>query len=163
MLLKDQVNDDAAHNKYLPPSGSGNNQKGVPPSELHAGPITQLLYLPEMYKDKYLSVSKDNTLKLWRTRTLQHMRTMHLGEATGWINASLHLPDVKRFVLASALGKLLSVDPFPDPNPNPNPNPNPTPSPNPNPNPHQARRSASRHWRTLRMRSSRRRGQWRGS
>ena len=63
-----------------------------------------------MYRDKYLSISKDNTLKLWRTRTLQHMRTMHLGEGAGWINATLHLPHVKRFVLASALGKLLTFD-----------------------------------------------------
>ena len=35
LLLKDQVNDDAAHNKYLPPAGSGSNQKGLPPAELH--------------------------------------------------------------------------------------------------------------------------------
>ena len=42
------MNDDAAHNKYLPPAGSGNNQKGLQPSELHRGPITQLLYLPEV-------------------------------------------------------------------------------------------------------------------
>ena len=75
LLLKDQVIDDAAHNKYLPPAGSGSNQKGLPPAELHTAAITQLLYAPAMFKDKYLTLSKDNTLKLWRTRTLQHMRT----------------------------------------------------------------------------------------
>ena len=63
-----------------------------------------------MFKDKYLTLSKDNTLKLWRTRTLQHMRTVQLGEGTGWINAAIHLPDVKRLVLASALGKLHALD-----------------------------------------------------
>ena len=119
-----QVNVDAAHNKYLPPAGSGSNQKGLPPAELHTVAITQLLYAPAMFKDKYLTLSKDNTLKLWRTRTLQHMRTVQLGrvrgrgrqganpnprptpnptqvqlgEGTGWINAAIHLPDVKRLV-----------------------------------------------------------------
>jgi hypothetical protein len=51
------------------------------------------------------------------------MRTVHLGEGAGWINAAVHLPDAKRFVLASALGKLLSVDPIPNPSADPNPNP----------------------------------------
>ena len=64
LLLKDQVNDDAAHNKYLPPAGSGSNQKGLPPAELHTVAITQLLYAPAMFKDKYVTLSKDNTLKL---------------------------------------------------------------------------------------------------
>ena len=80
LLLKDQVIDDAAHNKYLPPAGSASNQKGLPPAELHTAAITQLLHAPAMFKDKYLTLSKDNTLKLWRTRTLQHMRTVQLGE-----------------------------------------------------------------------------------
>ena len=35
---------------------------------------------------------------------------MQLGEGTGWINAAIHLPDVKRLVLASALGKLHALD-----------------------------------------------------
>ena len=56
---------------------------------------------------KCLSLSQDGTVKLWHTRSLQHVRTMRLSDGSGWINSALYVRGSKRLLLASALGKLM--------------------------------------------------------
>ena len=74
LLLKDQVNDDAAHNKYLPPAGSGSNQKGLPPAELHTAVGLTLTLTPTLT----LTLTLTPTLTLTVTLTLILTLTLNL-------------------------------------------------------------------------------------
>ena len=104
LLQKDQVGDDNEINRFMrdldrsppPPAGCS-----------HAAPVTQILSIPD--KDKYLTVGRDATMRLWQTDTLAHARTLQLPEKC-WLNDAAYCETHRRVALASAHSKLLIFD-----------------------------------------------------
>ena len=69
--------------------------------------MSQLVALPD--KDKYVSVGRDATLRLWQADTLAHARTVPLPEKC-WFNAAAYSETHKRLALCSAHSKLFLFD-----------------------------------------------------
>eukprot|EP00966_Prymnesium_polylepis_P013040 300502-Prymnesium_polylepis.1 len=100
LLLKDQSSDESSSNKFQPP-------QSLPAATPHAAPVSHLLHLAD--KDKYATLGKDSTLRLWRCGSMQHVRTVSLPEA-GWVTDAIYVPAVKRLAIATAHSKLTLYD-----------------------------------------------------
>ena len=104
LLLKDQTSDESALNKFLPPL---RHEMQRTTDAAHTAPISHLLHLED--KDRYATLSKDSTLRLWHCGSLLHARTILLPEA-GWVTDAAYVPAFKRLAVASAHSKLTLYD-----------------------------------------------------
>ena len=103
LLQKDQEGDENDINRFVrdldtpaPAAGSA-----------HAQPISQLVPLPD--KEKYLSIGRDATMRVWQYDTCAYSRTVALPEKC-WINAAAYCETHRRLALASAHSKLFIFD-----------------------------------------------------
>ena len=102
LLQKNQAGDENEINRFdfdddAPPPA---------PGVAHAEPISHLLSMAD--REKYLSVGRDATLRLWQSEGAPHVlaRRVELPEKV-WINAAAYCPTHKRVALATAHAKLL--------------------------------------------------------
>lgn len=103
LLQKEQAGDDNEINRFVrdldkPPPAAG---------LAHSAPITQLVSLPD--KDKYLSIGRDATLRMWQADTLAHTRTIAMPEKC-WLNAAAYCEKHRRLAMCSAHSKLFIYD-----------------------------------------------------
>ena len=98
-----QAGDEGESNRYTPEL----EQVSASPSSAHSAPVSQLVYLPD--KDKYLTVGRDATLRVWQVGTMQHLRTIQLSER-GWLNDVVYCATHHRLALASAHSRLMIYD-----------------------------------------------------
>ena len=77
------------------------------PSAMHAAPISHIVPIPD--KDKYLTVGRDATLRLWQRGGLQPGRAMPLAEK-GWVNGAVYAEAHRKLVLVTANSRLLLLD-----------------------------------------------------
>jgi hypothetical protein len=105
ILQKEKASDGDEANRFL--SGIGRqdaDRRPLTAGAAHSAPMSQLLRMPD--KDKYLSIARDSTMRLWSEDTLAHTRTIHLPDKC-WINAASYCETHRRLALASAHSKLM--------------------------------------------------------
>lgn len=56
----------------------------------HAGQVDQIFFVETI--DKYVTISRDGSFRLWNGVDLKHFRTMTLGSA--WITSGIYMPVV---------------------------------------------------------------------
>lgn len=102
LLQRDKGGDDDS-NRYLPSTDALPN----PGTAAHTAPVSHIVPLPD--KDKYVTLGRDATLRLWSRGRLEHTKTLALAEK-GWAHAAVYCPAHRRLVIATAHSRLLMMD-----------------------------------------------------
>ena len=103
LLQKNQAGDESDNNRFT----RDLEQEIPPPGASHAAPISQIFRMAD--KDKYISVGRDSTLRIWQAGTLHLSRVVTLPEKC-WVNAAAYSPSDHRLALATAHSKLMIYD-----------------------------------------------------
>ncbi|KAF5835754.1 WD40-repeat-containing domain protein [Dunaliella salina] len=68
------------------------------PGVSHRGQVDQVFYCEVI--DKYVTISRDGSFRLWNGVDLKHFRTVTLGSA--WITSGIYMPGARKLVFTSA-------------------------------------------------------------
>ena len=102
LLQRDKGGDDDS-NRYLPSTDA----LPIPGTAAHTAPVSHIVPLPD--KDKYVTLGRDATLRLWSRGRLEHTKTLALAEK-GWAHAAVYCPAQRRLAIATAHSRLLMMD-----------------------------------------------------
>ena len=103
LLQKNQAGDEGDNNRFL----RDFEQPTPPTGASHSQPMSHLIRMSD--KDKYLSIGRDATLRIWQTGTPHLTRVITMPEKC-WINAVAYCTSNHRLALATAHSKLLIYD-----------------------------------------------------